>query len=132
MFGRKKQRTTPYFVFNYSEMNQEKCIALSVENGYIYANWFDSNGNRHCYKDVAVTESFWQALADTVTESGMLGWKAHKLCTRFVSDISSSVFNAEGLFPNGQQFAANNMHGLPEGFEEATETLLSLFANMEN
>jgi len=132
MFGRKKHKNTPYFMFNYSGLKQEKCVALSVENGNIYASWYDGNGNRHSYKDVAATEGFWQALTDAVTESGMLDWQAHKLCTRFVSDISADVFNAEGLFPNGARFAANNMHGLPDGFGEATKAILSVFATMEN
>ena len=127
MFFKKKAKNTPYFIFNYGCGDTKKCISLSAENGFLSGEWYDENDNHYLYTDIPMTEGFWDTLYTTAKEQGILEWKAYKLFNRFASEINLEVFNSEGLFPDGQSFEANNMHGLPENFKEASTALIEVF-----
>lgn len=131
MFWKKSKKTNPYFIFNLGCKNPLKCLAFSIEDGFAAAEWYGDEGERNAYSGVPVTEELWAVLTAVVTQHGMLNWQAHKLCNRFVSEVSPDVFNGEGLFPDGKTFAANNMHGMPEGFEAAAEDIKKLFAALK-
>lgn len=128
MFFKKSIKNEEYFVFNLGCADPEKCVSLSVEKGVINADWYE-DGEHRVLKDVPVNDGFWDTLYNTAFENGILQWKAYKLCNNFASCVSIEVFNAEGKFPNGSVFEANNMHGMPEGFEEALAAITSVFAS---
>lgn len=132
MFFKKKTRNTPYFIFNFGCAATEKCVSLSVENGVANGEWYDENERHHLVQDLPVTDAFWDALAAAAEESGILEWKAYKLFNRFASEINLEVFNGEGTFPNGIAFEANNMHGLPDGFENAVKALTAIFGDFSD
>jgi len=126
MFWKKVLKNTPYFIFNLGVADNEKCISLSVENELLSADWYD-DGTHHQYTDVPVTEEFWTELYNAAEQTELFNWKAHKLFNRFASEISLEVFNCEGLFPNGKRFEADNMHGMPEDFENTFKALAAVF-----
>ncbi len=128
MFFKKSPKKEEYFVFNLGCAKPTQCVSFSVEKGIINADWYDED--EHCViKDAPINEGFWDVLYSTALESGVLNWKAHKICNHFATCINIEVFNAEGRFPDGSAFEANNMHGMPEGFDEAIEAIKAVFRN---
>ena len=127
MFWKKELKNTPYFMFSLGVADNKKCISLSVENELLSGNWYDSEGEHHYYCNVPVTEEFWTALYDAAEQTELFNWKAHKLFNRFASEINLEVFNCEGLFPNGNRFASDNMHGMPDDFEATFVALAEVF-----
>lgn len=132
MFFKKNTENAPYFVFNFGCSSSEKCVSLSAKNGLANAEWYDENGEHHVIENLSVTEAFWNALATVAEETGIFEWKAYKLFNRFASEINLEVFNGEGVFPDGRTFEANNMHGLPEGFESAVNALTAVFTKFSH
>ncbi len=127
MFWKKEVKKAPYFLFNLGVADSKKCISLSVDNGLMSAEWYDSEGERHLYSQVPVNQEFWSALYAAAERTELFNWKAHKLFNRFASEINLEVFNCEGAFPDGKAFGADNMHGMPQGFEETFAALSEVF-----
>lgn len=126
-----KNKTKANFLFSYACRDYEKSVAFSITDGKASANWYDANQEHHSYENVPVTEGFWQALEDATQSVGAFQWKAYKLYSHFALNLDTSAFNAEGHFPTGKSFAANNYHGEPSGFSEAIEAYKALFATLE-
>lgn len=130
MFGKKSPKKE-VFMFNYVCREAEKCAAFSVSDGVIRAEWCDEEGNKHSLSGIAADEAFWKSLEKLTEENGVFGWKAYKVYSHFAFSLDTSVFNAEGVFPSGRCFAANNLHGEPKGFEEALDAYKAFFASLE-
>lgn len=131
MFGKKKEKAES-FLFNYVCREEEKCVSFSISDGAVSARWCDAEGKRRGYEGISATSLFWDELEALTEKHGVFGWKAHKIYSNFAFSLDSSVFNAEGVFPSGKHFAANNLHGLPSGFEEALAAYKELFASLKN
>lgn len=129
MFKRKKDYCNK-FVFNYACRSFENNVAFSIIGNKASANWYDENGVNHHYDDVEVTLSAWQELEELTQKLGVFEWKAHILYTHFAFSLDTSTFNAEGVFPSGKSFAANNFHGEPNGFEAAVDAYKMFFAEL--
>lgn len=127
MFKRKKHDCNK-FVFNYACRSIEKSVAFSITDNKASANWYDENGVNLNYDGVEVTLSDWQELEALTKKLGVFEWKAHKLYTHFAFSLDTSVFSAEGVFPGGKAFEANNFHGEPNGFEAAVDAYKAFFA----
>lgn len=132
MFKRKKEKQNVVFMFNYVCNDTSKCVAFSVNNGAVCADWYDEDGTRHKYEGVPITDEFWAALEEVTERCGAFNWKAHKLYAHFAFSLDTSVFNAEAVFPSGKSFSANNFHGFPDGFEEAVSSYKALFSSIEH
>lgn len=118
------------FMFNYFCKEATDCVAFSVSDDGVSAEWLDEAGEKHIFTSEETPDTLWQALEDVSERLGVYNWKAHRLYSSFVFSTDSSVFNAEAVFPNGKSFSANNMHGEPKGFAEALKEYKKLFAEL--
>ena len=127
---KKKNKKESYFIFNYVCSEPDKCIAFSIKDEKISAEWNDDQNKHRSYQSIPVPQGFWQELEESASALGVFEWKAYRLYSRFALNLSTEVFNAEGVFPDGTSFEANNLHGMPANFDEAASCFKKLFSSV--